>query len=224
MKMKIAKEAYALIIPTILIIIVFSLLKIVVVSIIVFVFLCFTIYFFRDPERKFSDEQGSIISPADGKIVTLDEVDAPDNPLPNPPPSSWGGKGGGKKMKRVGIFMSIFDVHINRSPFQGTINLLKYNKGKFLNALNDKSSEKNENNIIGIDIGGETIFVKQIAGIIARRIVCRVKIDDEIQKGKRLGMIKFGSRVEAYLPIGSNITVKLGDKVKAGESIIGYVQ
>ena len=91
MKMKIAKEAYALIIPTILIIIVFSLLKIVVVSIIVFVFLCFTIYFFRDPERKFSDEQGSIISPADGKIVTLDEVDAPDNPLPNPPPSSGGG-------------------------------------------------------------------------------------------------------------------------------------
>jgi phosphatidylserine decarboxylase len=209
-EMKVAKEAYALIIPTILIIIVFSLLKIVVVSIIVFVFLCFTIYFFRDPERKFSDEQGSIISPADGKIVTLDEVDAPDK--------------SGKKMRRVGIFMSIFDVHINRSPFQGTINLLKYNKGKFLNALNDKSSEKNENNIIGIDIGGETIFVKQIAGIIARRIVCRVKIDDEIQKGKRLGMIKFGSRVEAYLPIGSNITVKLGDKVKAGESIIGYVQ
>jgi len=222
--MKVARDAYTLIIPTILIIIMFFILKIVIGSIIAIIFLCFTIYFFRDPERKFSDEPGSIISPADGKIVTIDEVEAPDNPLPNPPPSSGGGKGEGKKMRRIGIFMSIFDVHINRSPFQGTISFLKYNKGKFLNALNDKSSEKNENNIIGIDIGGETIFVKQIAGIIARRIVCRVKIGDKIQKGKRLGMIKFGSRVEAYLPIGSNIAVKLGDKVKAGESIIGYVQ
>jgi len=222
--MKIVKDAYTLIIPTILIIIMFFMLKIIIGSIIAIIFLCFTIYFFRDPERKFPDEQGCIISPADGKIVIIDEVDAPDNPLPNPPPSSGGEFGGGKKMRRVGIFMSIFDVHINRSPFQGTISFLKYNKGKFLNALNDKSSEKNENNIIGINIGGETIFVKQIAGIIARRIVCRVKISDRIQKGERLGMIKFGSRVEAYLPFSSKITVKLGDNVQAGQSIIGYFE
>ena len=100
---------------------------------------------------------------------------------------------------------------------------MKYNKGKFLNALNDKSSEKNENNIIGIDIGGETIFVKQIAGIIARRIVCRVKIGDKIQKGERLGMIKFGSRVEVYLPINARIVIKSDNNVKAGETVIGYI-
>lgn len=187
--------------------IMFYLLKILVIPILAFIFLCFTIYFFRDPERKFPDEPNAIISPADGKVVTIDEVNAPDN--------------SGKKMKRVGIFMSIFDVHVNRSPYSGTINFIKYNKGKFLNALNDKSSEKNENNIIGIDIGSDTIFTKQIAGIIARRIVCRVKIDDKIQKGARLGMIKFGSRVEAYIPINSTVVVNLGDKVKAGETIIG---
>jgi len=206
-KVKIAKDSFSLIIPTLLIMIMFYLLKIFVIPILAFIFLCFTIYFFRDPERKFPDELNAIISPADGKVVTIDETDAPDNSL--------------KKMKRVGIFMSIFDVHVNRSPYSGTINFIKYNKGKFLNALNDKSSDQNENNIIGINIGKETLFVKQIAGIIARRIVCRVKVNDKIQKGARLGMIKFGSRVEVYIPINSNVVVNLGDKVKAGETIIG---
>ncbi|MBW1712124.1 MAG: phosphatidylserine decarboxylase family protein [Deltaproteobacteria bacterium] len=169
---------------------------------------CGTTFFFRDPERTFSAEQGAVVSPADGKIVFLGQVEA--SPL-----------GGGPAVK-VSIFMNICDVHVHRSPAGGQVVDLKYVPGQFFNASLDKASEKNERLHLALQTEeGTKMEVVQIAGLIARRIVCWVRPGDRLEAGERLGMIRFGSRVDLYLPLEIQLWVGHGQRVKAGQSLIG---
>jgi phosphatidylserine decarboxylase len=163
--------------------------------------------FFRDPERKIPDGPGVIVSPADGKVVQI--LDKPVNsPL-------------GEKSRQISIFLSVFDVHVNRAPMAGTVQEVLYNEGKFLAAWNDKASLDNERNRATIDDGGFRVAFTQIAGAIARRIVFTKKAGDRVERGERVGMIKFGSRVDIFLPPDVTLAVKVGDRVKGGSSVIG---
>ena len=170
------------------------------------------VLFFRDPVRAIPEGESNIVAPADGKIVEITEVDEPDFI-------------GGKALK-IGIFLSIFDVHINRAPCSGSVEMISYRPGKFLNALKQESSRVNENNSIGITGSGCRMLVKQIAGAIARRIVCACEEGDLCARGEKLGMIKFGSRTELYVPAGADfhLSVKLGEKVRAGSSVLGTLK
>jgi phosphatidylserine decarboxylase len=167
----------------------------------------FTLYFFRDPERKIVATPGQIVSPADGKIISIDEVEENDFLA--------------ERCKRVSIFLSVLDVHINRAPVGGTVEMVNYRPGKFAIASTDEASRSNESNEIGI--GGEDIrvVVKQIAGAVARRIVCYCEPAANVQTGDRIGLIRFGSRTELYIPLDCEIFVKAGQKVKGGISLIG---
>lgn len=174
--------------------------------------LAFTLFFFRDPERKIKDTSESsntILSPADGKIVRIEKVNNTYKEILNE-----------EIYNLVSIFLSPLNVHINRIPISGKIIYLKHIKGKFKAAFNDKSSELNERTEIGIDTGNNIILFRQVAGFLARRIVCDLKEGDEVISGMRFGMIKFGSRIDIYIPLNAEIKVKVGDKVKAGETVI----
>ncbi len=169
----------------------------------------FTLYFFRDPERSLSEsarEEGIIISPADGKIVVIKDV--VDQEYHHGP------------AKQISIFLSPLNVHVNRYPVSGVIDYYKYVSGKYLVAFHEKSSELNERTHIGIKNGRTRILFKQIAGAVARRIVCNVKVGDEAHVGDRFGMIKFGSRMDLIVTPEMQIEVKLGDMVVAGETIL----
>jgi phosphatidylserine decarboxylase len=171
----------------------------------------FIICFFRDPERKILEIAGGVISPADGKVVEIKEVKSdPLCPI-------------GEAI-RVSIFLNVFNVHVNRAPVAGRVRKIVYNKGRFLNAADEKASLDNEQNALMIETSeGKKIVVKQIAGLIARRIVCWVKEGDGVVKGERFGLIRFGSRTDIFLPKGSQVTVKVGDKVKGGINLIGKI-
>jgi len=168
----------------------------------------FIFYFFRDPKRVIPSDK-FIISPADGIITYIGESKAPINDLENK-----------NSYKKISIFLSIFNVHVNRIPVDGKIKNIKYISGKFFNASLDKSSDKNERNIVCIENHSHFFYVVQIAGLIARRIVCEVSEDQEIEKGDRLGIIKFGSRVDLYIPNKFEVLVAKGQKVVGGETII----
>lgn len=169
----------------------------------------FTVFFFRDPERQSPSGDKILLSPADGKIISIDKVE--NNYI------------GGTAFK-ISIFLSVFDVHINRIPIDGTVDYIKYNPGKFFAAFQEKSSNLNENNEIGLKIdNGQKLIVKQIAGVIARRIVCNIKENDFVSSGKRFGLIRFGSRTELIIPESSDIKIKLGQQVYGGKTIIGYL-
>lgn len=174
-----------------------------------FILMAFTLYFFRDPERRVPRGEGFIVSPADGRVVHVAELSSI--------PFFEG------RAKVVTIYLSFWDVHINRVPISGEVTFLNYQSGRFHPAFQPQASERNEHAIIGIEgkIGG--VFVKQIAGMLARRIVCRLKIGDRVRQGERYGMIKFGSRVEVYLPSSVVLRVSEGDQMRGGESIIGVV-
>ena len=165
-------------------------------------------YFFRDPNRTIPLD-GFIVSPADGTITYIGDSNIPFDIENN-----------NQLYTKVSIFLSIFDVHVNRMPVDGTIKEIKYIPGKFFNATLDKSSEQNEKNIIKINSGTYDYFVVQIAGLIARRIVCNVNINQDLKKGERIGIIKFGSRVDLYLPKSNKVLVSKGQKVIGGETII----
>lgn len=170
----------------------------------------FIIWFFRNPERCFSEEEKVVISPADGKVIKVEDI-------------KMTGEMSGK-FKKISIFMNIFNVHVNRMPYDGKIETINYHEGKFVSANLDKASSDNERNAIQIRTDdGLVIWTVQIAGLIARRIVCWVKPGDTLKKGERFGLIRFGSRVDVYLPEDSRITVKIGKKVKAGETVLGYL-
>jgi len=171
--------------------------------------LLFVLNFFRDPERTVPQEPGVIVSPADGKVVEI--VEEQDALLDQP-------------YRRISIFLNIFNVHVQRTPVAGTIEKVKYNKGKFLNAASHKASLDNEQNALIIDTGKDKILVKQIAGLIARRIVCWAKEGDNYSLGQRYGLIRFGSRVDLFLPLSAEVKVSLGDHVSGGSSIIGYLK
>jgi phosphatidylserine decarboxylase len=170
----------------------------------------FIIWFFRNPERYFREEEKVVISPADGKVIKVEDIE-------------MAGSMAGKYQK-ISIFMNVFSVHVNRIPYNGKIEAIEYHEGKFVSANLDKASSDNERNAIKIlTENGSAIWAVQIAGLIARRIVCWVKKGDTVKKGERFGLIRFGSRVDVYLPESSRIAVKIGQKVRAGESPLGYL-
>jgi phosphatidylserine decarboxylase len=169
---------------------------------------CFVIWFFRDPGRVIPTEAGLIVAPADGKIVQILE-EREERFLKAP-------------VIRVSIFLNIFDVHVNRMPCAGKIQEVVYHAGKFLSAHLDKASLENEHQAILIEAStGQQLVVVQIAGLIARRIVSWIQPGDSLDRGQRFGMIRFGSRVDTFLPIGTKLKVQLGDRVKGGETILG---
>jgi phosphatidylserine decarboxylase len=173
----------------------------------------FTLYFFRDPERKLPAgiSENSVISPADGKVVLIEKINDDDNEFFDK----------GESLHKVCIFLSPLNVHVNRIPISGTVIFYKYIKGKYLVAFNHKSSGKNERTVIGITSGnGKKLIFKQIAGFIARRIVCKLNSGDDVNIGKRFGMIKFGSRTDLIFNSNAKLFIKVGDKVKAGETIL----
>ncbi len=178
---------------------------------ILFAFMAFfIIWFFRNPDRYFREEEKVLISPADGKVIKIKDV-------------AMNGSISGR-FKKISIFMNIFDVHVNRAPYAGKIEEMNYHEGKFFSANLDEASLTNERNEVMIKTkDGRSIWVVQIAGFIARRIVCWMNAGMAIKKGERFGIIRFGSRVDVYLPEDSHISVKLRDKVKAGQTPLGFL-
>ena len=163
-------------------------------------------YFFRDPERVGDRGPSLVVSPADGKLIMITEVDEP-------------GFVKGRAI-RLSIFMNVFNVHVNRYPVDGVVKFVHYNKGKFFNAAAEKSSLENEQMSVGVDTGRYQILVRQIAGLIARRIVTYSRPGEKVKQGERMGIIRFGSRVDVFIPPGSTIRAKLGDATVAGVTIL----
>ncbi|MDY6972899.1 MAG: phosphatidylserine decarboxylase family protein [Thermodesulfobacteriota bacterium] len=181
------------------------------VSIFAGILTLFFIFFFRDPHRDNSVPDRGVLTPADGRILEIQHIEGDNNPL-------------GRPAVKVSIFMSIFNVHVNRIPIGGTIQEIIYRPGSFFSANLDKASELNENNMITLKTpdSRKIVFI-QIAGLIARRISCWVKEGDHVAAGQRFGLIRFGSRLEVYIPGDSRITARIHQKVKAGKTIIGYL-
>lgn len=169
----------------------------------------FMAFFFRDPERKIPEGNGIFVSPADGKVILIRDIYEKDYLKTD--------------TKEISIFMSPLDVHVNRAPCEGNISVIKHSPGLFMAAYKDDASIKNENIVMVLDGKYGKVLVRQVAGFIARRAVCRASEGDFLKMGERYGMIKFGSRLDVYLPKDTTIKVNLGDKVKAGESIIGVI-
>lgn len=163
-------------------------------------------YFFRDPERTGERDGRLVIAPADGKVVMITEVDEP---------AFLHGRA-----QRVSIFMNVFNVHVNRYPVAGTVRFVHYNPGKFLNAITEKSSLENEQMSIGLESGNVRILVRQIAGLVARRIVTYSREGEHVEQGDRMGIIRFGSRVDVFLPTSAEIVVRTGDLTTAGTTIV----
>jgi phosphatidylserine decarboxylase len=171
----------------------------------------FTVFFFRDPARENHVPEKSVLTPADGKILEIQYLKDDNNPL-------------GEPAVKVSVFMSLFSVHVNRIPIGGKILSILYNPGKFFAANLNKASDQNENNRIILQTGdGRRIVFVQIAGLIARRIVCWIKEGDHVRTGQRFGLIRFGSRLDLYLPDDTRIIVQPFHKVRAGETILGYL-
>ena len=171
----------------------------------------FIIFFFRDPKRNLVNSEKAILTPADGKIISIEKLTHGDNRFKD-------------RAIKLSIFMSLFNAHINRIPIGGRISQLTYHPGRFFSANLDKASLYNENNMVMLETDKrEKIVFVQVAGLIARRIVCWVKPGDYVKAGQRFGLIRFGSRLEVYLPPDSTITVRKGEKVKAGQTVIGYL-
>ncbi|MCD5407151.1 MAG: phosphatidylserine decarboxylase family protein [Desulfotomaculum sp.] len=177
------------------------------IAIIPAVLFFFVAFFFRNPKRTIPQEKDIIISPADGVVLSVEEFT--ENEYLK-----------GKALK-VKIFLSVFNVHINRVPVAGTVQYRSYFPGKFLPAFKGHASDVNERNYVGIDTGAHRIMVTQVTGFIARRIVCWIGMGDQLNRGQIFGLIKFGSCTELYLPLNTKVLVKKGDKVRGGETIIG---
>jgi phosphatidylserine decarboxylase len=191
--------------------VVFALLGLVLLSLIGLVATFFICYFFRDPDRVIPNDAGCVVSPADGKIISAGLVD-----------NSHFIEG---SCMKISIFMSIFNVHVNRIPLEGRIKEIQYHPGKFFSANLDKASAHNEHNAVFIETeDGKTICTVQVAGLIARRIICKVQKGDIVGRGQRFGLICFGSRLDVYLPPGIDLKVAVGDKVKAGTSLLGALR
>lgn len=167
---------------------------------------CFFLWFFRDPERAIPQDPDALVSPADGKVTDISTVVV-----------------GQEKRLRVSIFLSVVDVHVNRSPIGGVVRDVRYQRGKFLDARSPDCADLNEQNIVTVEGDGQTIVFKQIAGLLARRIVFRPKVGDRLVRGQRVGLIKFGSRTDLLFDAGARVNVKVGDRVKGGASIVAYL-
>jgi phosphatidylserine decarboxylase len=167
----------------------------------------FFLWFFRDPRRSIPSTAGAVVSPADGKVTDIGLVTVD-----------------GQGRTRISIFLSVFDVHVNRSPIAGTIRDVRYQRGKFLNAMKPSCADQNEQNVVTIDADGQTVIFKQIAGLLARRIVFSKKVGDHVERGERVGLIKFGSRVDVLLEGSAALQVKMGEHVKGGTSVLAYLR
>lgn len=163
----------------------------------------FFLWFFRDPQRVIPSGEGLIVSPGDGLVTETVEINTPEG-----------------KRKRISIFLSVFDVHVNRTPIGGVVRRVHYQKGLYLNAMNPASAEQNEQNAVTVRGDGIEVTFKQIAGLIARRIVCNVNEGDTLERGQRMGLIKFGSRVDVILPAEAEFRVKVRERVKGGASVL----
>jgi phosphatidylserine decarboxylase len=166
----------------------------------------FFLWFFRDPDRAIPDGPGALVSPADGKITDI-------------APVTWNAA----SYLRISIFLNVFDVHVNRSPMGGIIRDVRYQNGKFINAMNAVSAEQNEQNVVTVEGDGQTVVFKQIAGLLARRIVFTKRVGDRVERGERVGLIKFGSRVDVLLDASAVLDVKVGDRVKGGSTVLAYL-
>jgi phosphatidylserine decarboxylase len=207
----IVREGFPFIIPLGVFTVIFAFFGFKGVAFVFCIATVFVTWFFRNPERKTPDDTKSVISPADGEVIKIEDILENDF-LKSP-------------AKKISIFMNVFNVHVNRIPFTGRIDCIHYDKGSFFSANLDKASNLNERNSILIRTDdGKEILTVQIAGLIARRIECWVKEGMHILKGERFGLIRFGSRLEVFLPSDSLISVKVGDKVRAGETPIGWLQ
>ena len=172
-------------------------------SIVPFLLAAFFLWFFRDPQRAIPKGDGLVVSPADGLVTETVRIETPEGPK-----------------QRISIFLNVFDVHVNRSPIAGEITSVRYQTGKFLNAMNQECAERNEQNIVTVRGEGMEVVFKQIAGLIARRIVFSYREGDRVERGQRVGLIKFGSRTDIILPAEAEIRVKTGQRVKGGSSVL----
>jgi phosphatidylserine decarboxylase len=167
----------------------------------------FFLWFFRDPEREIPNLPGAVVSPADGKVTDVSPATI-----------------GRERLVRISIFLNVFDVHVNRSPIAGIIRDVRYQRGKFLNAMNQLSAEENEQNVVRVESEGQTIVFKQIAGLLARRIVFNPKVGDRLDRGQRIGLMKFGSRMDVLMDSSASLQVKVGDRVVGGVTVLAYLQ
>ena len=207
----IAKEGFFFIIPFVaafVLLLIFS--RNYVALVIIFLITFFLVFFFRDPVRIAPEGENLIIAPADGKIIKLEKI--------------YENRYLKENVTKISIFMSLFNVHVNRVPVTGTVEKINYNKGKFISAFKDKASLDNEQNSIIIDTGSRKIIVKQIAGVIARRIICKLSEKQKVKAGEKLGLICFGSRADIFIPGEVEIKIKIGDTVKAGKTVIGVLK
>ena len=166
----------------------------------------FFLWFFRDPTREIPTEAGQIVSPGDGVVTEAEWIETVS----------------GSRL-RLSIFLNVFDVHVNRSPVAGTVKLVEFREGGFLNAMKPESVLTNEQTLVVIDAGGYDVSFKQIAGLLARRIVCNLKVGDKVARGQRVGLIKFGSRVDVLMPAEANLKVKMGSRVKGGSTVLAQI-
>lgn len=166
----------------------------------------FLVWFFRDPSRRIPADPGLIVSPADGKVESAEWIETTS----------------GSRV-RISIFLNVFDVHVNRVPVSGVVTLAEYREGQFLNALHAESAVHNEQTLVTVDTGDYSISFKQIAGLLARRIICNLQEGDRVQRGQRMGLIKFGSRMDVLLPASVELRVAAGDRVKGGSSVLAFM-
>ncbi len=176
-------------------------------AVVPFLLAFFFLWFFRDPERLIPADPGAVVSPGDGRVTDVVTV-----------------KVGNEEQLRISIFLNVFNVHVNRSPIAGVIREVIYQRGKYLNAMNITSAELNEQNIVTVEGDGQKVQFKQIAGLLARRIVFYPKVGDRLERGQRVGLIKFGSRVDVLMNASARANVKVGDHVKGGETVVAYLQ
>jgi phosphatidylserine decarboxylase len=210
-KLPVAREGLPFIIPGLVVTILLFFWEVYPVAILLGLMTLFTLWFFRDPERVSLAGEDAVLSPADGTIIDIRQLEGVNNIT-------------GRPALKISIFMSVFNVHVNRIPVKGRISGTTYNPGKFFSANLDKASEQNENNCVALDAwNGQRVVFVQIAGLIARRIACWIREGDQVNAGQRFGLIRFGSRVDIYLPPGTRTEARIKERVRAGESIIGYL-
>jgi phosphatidylserine decarboxylase len=204
----VARTGYPIIGAAAFITAVFALLSLTLPALLSLAVTLFICYFFRDPDRVIPDAAGAVVSPADGKVIKIENVQ--------------GNRFYEGSSLKISIFMSIFNVHVNRIPYKGKVTKISYYPGKFFSANLDKASSDNEHNAVYLETEeGQKICFVQIAGLVARRIICNIQENDQVHRGRRFGMICFGSRLDVYLPPASKINVQLGDRVFAGASVLG---
>ncbi len=210
-KWPLAREGFPFVLIALFFTFLIYLLGLTYLSILAGILSLFIIFFFRDPTRKSEAPHNAVLTPADGTMLDIKHLEDGNNPL-------------GEPAIKLSIFMSVFNVHVNRMPVGGTVEKITYQPGKFFSANLDKASQYNENNKVTLQTpDSRRIVVIQIAGLIARRIACWINEKEQVAAGQRFGLIRFGSRLEVFLPVNSKITARPHQKVRAGETIIGYL-